>query len=109
MGFPQHSFIITDKRIHLPSNKKNILIVNNTLKFLLNIAKKKRKIFKGKVIGITGSVGKTSIKENLKFFLSNAVNISASIRSYNNFLGVLISIINMDLKSVFAISFITDH
>ena len=70
---------------------------------MLTIATKKRNSFSGKVIGITGSVGKTSVKENLKFLLSFESNVSASIKSYNNYLGVLISIINMDNFSNFAI------
>ena len=62
-------YIITDKKSDLFVNKKNILLVKNSLIFLLSIANIKRNIFKGKVIGITGSAGKTTVKENLKFFL----------------------------------------
>ena len=96
-------FIITDNKNNLPKNQSNIVIVKNTNEFLLKIANKKRSLFKGKIIGITGSVGKTTVKENLKFFLSKISSVSASIKSYNNFLGVLISLINMNLKSKFAI------
>jgi len=96
-------YIITDKKSDLPNNQKKILIVKDTLNFLLTIATKKRNIFKGKVIGITGSVGKTTVKENLKFFLSLTSTVSASIKSYNNYLGVLISLININLRSDFAI------
>ena len=48
-------------------------------------------------------MGKTSIKEFLNFFLSSQGTVSASIKSYNNYLGVLISLINMDRNSVFSI------
>ena len=96
-------YIITDRKIILKKNQKKVLLVKNIFNFLLKIAKKKRNIFKGKVIGITGSVGKTSVKENLKFFLSSEFNVSASIKSYNNLLGVLITLLNFDLKSDFAI------
>ena len=41
--------------------EENVKIFNKPIK--------KRKLYSGKVIGITGSIGKTSIKENLKFFL----------------------------------------
>ena len=71
--------------------------------FLLSTAKIKRNIFKGKVIGITGSVGKTTLKENLKYFISQTSTVSVSIKSYNNYLGVLISLININLSSSFAI------
>ena len=62
-------FIVTDKKLKLINKEKQILLVKKTLFFLQTIANKKRNAFKGKVIGITGSVGKTSVKENLKFFL----------------------------------------
>ena len=96
-------YIITDTPIKNKKKFKNIIIVKNTLCFLLKIANHKRKLFKGNVIGITGSVGKTSVKENLKYFLSFYTKVSASIKSYNNYLGVIISLINIDLKSNFAI------
>ena len=96
-------YVITDKNVSSFINENNILLVNDALLFMLTVARKKRNSFRGKVIGITGSVGKTSVKENLKFFLSFESKVSASIKSYNNYLGVLISLINMDNFSDFAI------
>ena len=71
--------------------------------FLEELSIKKRSRYCGKVIGITGSAGKTSLKENLKFFLEKKFIVSASIQSYNNKLGVMISILNMNINSQFAI------
>ena len=96
-------YAITNKISKLKKNKKNILLVNNSEQYLMNIAKFKRALFNGKVIGITGSVGKTSVKENLKFLISKVSNVSASIKSYNNYLGVIISLINMKLSDQFSI------
>ena len=79
------------------------MIVKDSFDYLKRVAKKKRNQFNGTVIAITGSVGKTSIKEFLKFFLSSQGIISASIKSYNNYLGVLVSLINMDNNSIFSI------
>ena len=79
-------YIITDKKSDLFFNKKNILLVKDSLIYLLSIANIKRNIFKGKVIGITGSAGKTTVKENLKFFLLSETKVSASVKSYNNYL-----------------------
>jgi len=95
-------YIITDKIVAKSLNNK-IIIVKNQIIFLLQIAILKRKLFKGNVVGITGSIGKTSLKENLKYFLSRHFKVSASIKSYNNYLGVIISLLNLNLKSDFAI------
>ena len=96
-------FVITDKSYAQTKLQKNIIIFEDPIFSLLNIAKQKRDLFKGKIIGITGSVGKTSVKENLYYFLSKSYNVSASIKSYNNFLGVLITLLNLDLLSDFSI------
>lgn len=59
-------YCITDKKFN--SNNKQIIFVENTLNFITSIAQKKRFSYKGKVIGITGSAGKTTLKETLSFF-----------------------------------------
>lgn len=94
--------VVTDRKWD-KNKSNNILKVQNIYNFLNKVAVKKRNQFNGKIIAITGSIGKTSIKEFLKFFLSSEGIISASIKSYNNYLGVLISLINMDKNSVFSI------
>lgn len=93
--------IITEKSIS--NNKKNIIQVENCLKFLDLMAIEMRSKYKGIIIAITGSVGKTSSKEQLKFFLNKKNNTYASIKSYNNKLGVSLSLANIDLKSKYAI------
>ena len=96
-------YIITDKSINHQYSSNFIILVNNTLEYLYKIAVLKRKNYKGEVIGITGSIGKTSLKENLKYFLLAKFKISASIKSYNNYLGVVISLLNLNNSSNFAI------
>ena len=93
-------YIVTD--LYFKKDNK-IIIVKHVLNFLFEVAKEKRKLYKGKVIGITGSVGKTSVKENLKYFLSHNFKVSASIKSYNNYLGVILSLVNLNLNTDFAI------
>ena len=95
-------YIISDKKIQ-DDQINSLLQVDNALLYLFNIARKKRSIFKGKIIAVTGSIGKTSVKENLKYFLSHQVKVSASIKSYNNSLGVMVSLLNLNLNSDFAI------
>ena len=78
-------YIITDKEI-TGNTSPNILSVDDIFIYLLMIGNKKRNKFNGKIIAITGSVGKTSIKENLKHLLSTQGKISTAIKSYNNYL-----------------------
>jgi UDP-N-acetylmuramoyl-tripeptide--D-alanyl-D-alanine ligase len=96
-------YVITDMFSDVISSNQNIVVVENIHDYLLDIAKIKRKLFKGKIIGVTGSVGKTSVKENLKYFLSHLSKVSASIKSYNNLLGIVVSLINLDLLSDYLI------
>ena len=83
--------------------KNKIIKVSNCKIFLKELAKFKRKKFTGKVIAVTGSVGKTSTKEQLKFFLKFEMKSQASIKSYNNELGVSLSLCNLRLNSSVAI------
>ena len=96
-------YCITDKKNKEFKKKENILFVDDVYSYLKNISVQKRSLFNGEVIGITGSAGKTSLKEYLSFFLKKKYKVSASIKSYNNNLGVMISILNMNINSNFAI------
>ena len=62
-------FVVT----HIPENcegKANFLLVKNTLTALQEIASYYRSLFDFPIIGITGSNGKTIVKEWLNFLLS---------------------------------------
>ncbi len=52
--------------------------------------------YKPEVIGITGSVGKTSTKEAVYAVLKNKFNIRRSLKNYNNELGVPLTILGVD-------------
>jgi len=54
------------------------------------------KKYQPQVIGITGSVGKTSTKEVLNFVLSNNFRVRSSMKNYNNEFGLPLSIIGVE-------------
>lgn len=70
----------------------NIIIVKDTLDALQQIAAAHRKQFKIPVIGITGSNGKTVVKEWLYQLLNNSYNVIRSPKSYNSQVGVPLSV-----------------
>lgn len=81
---------------YIPDNindKANFLVVENTLKALQDFAAYYRSLFSFPVIGITGSNGKTIVKEWLNFLLSPDYNIIRSPKSYNSQVGVPLSVI----------------
>ncbi|TQL17252.1 UDP-N-acetylmuramoyl-tripeptide--D-alanyl-D-alanine ligase [Zymomonas mobilis] len=69
----------------------------------LGIASRKRN--HGKIIGITGSVGKTSTKESLRLALERSApgKVHYSLKSYNNHVGVPLSLARMPEDSRFGI------
>ncbi len=79
------------------------ILVDDTLAALQNIAIIKRKMFKGKVIGITGSNGKTIVKEWLSELLAEEYNIIRSPKSYNSQIGVPLSVWLIDEDADIAI------
>lgn len=69
-----------------------ILLVKNTVQALQMIAAKHRNSFKIPVIGITGSNGKTIVKEWLYQALAADYNIVRNPKSYNSQIGVPLSV-----------------
>ena len=86
---------------HIPEEleqKANFLVVENTLEALQNFAATYRSNFDFPIIGITGSNGKTIIKEWLNFLLSPDYNIIRSPKSYNSQVGVPLSVLGINEK-----------
>ncbi|PJJ10379.1 UDP-N-acetylmuramoyl-tripeptide--D-alanyl-D-alanine ligase [Flavobacterium sp. 1] len=87
-----HNFVVT----HIPEElkgKANFLIVENTLEALQKTASYYRSLFSFPIIGVTGSNGKTIVKEWLNFLLSPDYNIIRSPKSYNSQVGVPLSVL----------------
>lgn len=74
----------------------NFLIVTDVVKALQTIGRHHRMRFSAPVIGITGSRGKTTIKEWLYQLLQPDYNIVRSPRSYNSQIGVPLSVWEMN-------------
>ncbi len=81
----------------------NFLQVSNTLQALQRLATHHRRQFNIPVIGITGSNGKTVVKEWLYQLLEEDYNIVRSPRSYNSQIGVPLSVWELNESSTLAI------
>ena len=75
-----------------PAEDANYLIVPSPLKALQRLAERHREEFDIPVIGITGSNGKTVVKEWLYQLLSPDYRITRSPRSWNSQIGVPLSV-----------------
>lgn len=78
------------------SKKACFLKVNKPLQALQKLASHQRSLFKGPVVAITGSNGKTIVKEWLGQVLSQKFSVAKSPKSYNSQVGVPLSIFGMD-------------
>ena len=75
----------------------------DTLSALQLFATRHRQAFKGKILALTGSSGKTTIKEWLHFLLSPEMKLTASPGSYNSVLGIPLSILMLSKNDALGI------
>ena len=93
------NFVI-DKTINVDAfQDANIILVSNSLHALQQLAAFHSQQFDIPVIGITGSNGKTIVKEWLNQLLEDEYNIVRSPKSYNSQIGVPLSIWQMNEKN----------
>ena len=84
---------VVNKAPRINHKEAIFLVVDDTLESLQSFAAWYRRLFNFPVIGITGSNGKTIVKEWLNFLLSPDFNIIRSPKSYNSQVGVPLSVI----------------
>ena len=90
------------KRDQFPKDAP-LLVVPDVLEGLRALGRAARARLNAKVIGVTGSVGKTGTKEALRLALSRAGETHASVASYNNHWGVPLSLARCPQNARFAI------
>ena len=84
-------------------NQAVFLVVDSSLTALQQLAAYKRSLYKGPVIGITGSNGKTVVKEWLYQLLKDDYRITRSPKSYNSQIGVPLSVWQLNEETELAI------
>ena len=91
-----------ERRATLPADAP-LLVVPDVLAALRALADAARSRTQAKVIGVTGSVGKTGTKEALRLALSRDGETHASVASYNNHWGVPLSLARCPATARYAV------
>ena len=86
------------------------LLVHDTLDALWGLGRFARARFGGRVVAITGSVGKTTVKEMLRTVLSAAGPTHAAPASYNNQWGVPLTLARLPADAAYCVAEVgTNH
>jgi len=94
-------YIVSSQNIKKQKNKT--IKVKNEIKFLNKYASKKREKIRAKIIAVTGSAGKTSLKNLIKDLLNNFGKTLSSPKSYNNRFGVPLSLSQLKIEHKFGV------
>lgn len=81
---------------YLEENGKSIVVVEDSVKALGELAKYKRSLFKCPVVAVTGSAGKTSTKDIIYSVLKEKYNAHKTIGNQNNHLGLPLTVLALD-------------
>lgn len=80
-----------------------LLVVDDPLKAMERMGRAARARAQGRVIAVTGSVGKTSTKEMLQLALSATGETHSSVASFNNHWGVPLTLARFSPKAAFGV------
>lgn len=98
------NFVIDQPDFTIDSfEKANFIVVENTINALQALAAHHRNKFHFPVIGITGSNGKTIVKEWLNLLLNMDFSIVRSPKSYNSQIGAALSVLQMNEQNTLGI------
>ncbi|WAW15598.1 UDP-N-acetylmuramoyl-tripeptide--D-alanyl-D-alanine ligase [Peptostreptococcus equinus] len=91
------NFLLSDEKIDISNiNDANIILVENTEIAMGMIAKYYRNKFDLKVVGITGSVGKTTTRDMVYAVISEKYKTLKNEKNFNNQFGVPLTLFNLD-------------
>jgi len=86
-----------------PANGDSLLTVGDTLRALGELGQAGRKRSEATIIAVTGSVGKTGVKEALAFLLGRQKETHFSAGSYNNRFGVPLSLARLSPSAAYGV------
>lgn len=80
-----------------------LVVTSDVMEALRNVARAARARSDARIVGVTGSVGKTGTKEALRLALGESGPVHASVASFNNHWGVPLSLARMPLGATFGV------
>ncbi|MCR4880736.1 MAG: UDP-N-acetylmuramoyl-tripeptide--D-alanyl-D-alanine ligase [bacterium] len=94
---------IIDEKHSALSENGNFLVVKDTLEAYLKIASFHRKRCSAKIIGVTGSSGKTTTKEFLYSVFASKYKTQKSIKNHNNEIGLCQTLLSIEPDTKYCI------
>ena len=79
------------------------ILVKNSFETLKQFGRKKLESYKGKIVCVTGSSGKTTTKKLVSLILSTKYQVFEAYKNFNNEIGVAINAANLDMESEFGV------
>ena len=99
----------SDTIIDKKYKNKTIVLVDDTITCLQKLAKYKRSLYNIPVIAITGSVGKTSVKDIVYSVLSSKYKVLCTKGNLNNHIGVPLTILDLQDEEVLIVEMGMNH
>jgi UDP-N-acetylmuramoyl-tripeptide--D-alanyl-D-alanine ligase len=83
--------------------KKNLLAVDDTLVALQSLGAAVRRIWGKKLVGVTGSAGKTTTKETIAHVLASKLRVHKSRGNFNNHFGLPLNLLELEPEHEIAV------
>lgn len=96
------AIVAQSKRAALPAEGR-FLLVDEPLAALNRLAEASRRRSKARIVAVTGSVGKTGTKEALRLVLSPSGATHAALASFNNHIGVPLTLSAMPAETEYGV------
>ena len=97
------SYAVVDEWDENKTRPEHIILVDDVLTVLQQLANYHRKTFKAPVIAITGTNGKTTTKELVAAVLSKAFKVLYTLGNFNNHIGVPLTLLSMTKEHEIAV------
>jgi UDP-N-acetylmuramoyl-tripeptide--D-alanyl-D-alanine ligase len=98
-----------EEEVDIKYKDKTIIVVDDTIKCIQELARYKRSLYDIPVIAITGSVGKTSTKDMIYSVVSEKYKTLKTMGNYNNHIGVPLTILSLDDEEALIVEMGMNH